>query len=292
MTVSKMISISEFKEMSTCKLHAENHKEQQSTKLMLLKSIEAVYGERYYRLKEGTRKAIDMMCWFASERGFFFASDDYFAERYNVSAKTIRNISKKLRDHGLIVTVYRRSSTQNGRSAPIHLFTEHPYFIQWKEYLSLEDFQTDCQTKNAENPYDSKDQETQTDSTNYLNLNKSFKNIRKEDPFLDDSFTPSHIPQTFVSTVKQFFGEAKAIYKLWGKAKLAHRISKFGKPIELLEQIVVQAFKESIFAYKHGRIKGAFDGYFFGTLRNMINVEKRREGFENHPVLYDFLQTD
>lgn len=31
------------------------------------------YGERYLRLKEGTRKAIAMMCWFASERGFFFA---------------------------------------------------------------------------------------------------------------------------------------------------------------------------------------------------------------------------
>ncbi|MFL0366246.1 transcriptional regulator, partial [Pseudobacillus sp. 179-B 2D1 NHS] len=73
-------------------------------------------------------------------------------------------------------------------------------------------------------------------------------------------------------------GQAKEIYKLWGKAMLAYRITRLDTPLEELTEVVVQAFKESIFSHKHRCIKGSFHAYFFGTLRNMMTIEKRNHG--------------
>ncbi len=293
MTVSKLVSTEEFKKMISYKVYAENHEQQQSMKLNLLKAVEKAYGERYWRLKKGTRDAIDMMCWFASERGFVFAKDDYFAVRYDVSDKTIRNVAKKLREAGVLFTVYRRSSTQNGRSAPVHLFVDHPYFSHWEEQLELSHCQADCQAENAETPCESKDESIKKDSTSYLPLLNSFKTLRKQEPFIDSSFTPSHIPKLFIETVSLFFDEAKDIYRLWGKTQLAYRKSSLEVSLEELLPIVVQSFKETIFAQKHNRIKGSFDGYFFGTLRNQFRLLQEQKdqpslhktvGQEQYPV--------
>jgi hypothetical protein len=75
---------------------------------------------------------------------------------------------------------------------------------------------------------------------------KSFKNIRKQEPFLADSFTRSHIPQNFVAAVKMFFGEAKDIYRLWGKTMLAYRTSRLDTSLEEIVLIVLQSFRETI----------------------------------------------
>jgi hypothetical protein len=286
-----MISSEEFKQMMSYKPYANNQKEQQSMKLKLLKVVEDVYGDAYYRLKKETRSGIDMACWFAAERGFFFAKDKYFADRYGVTDRTMRNVMKKLRDHGVIFTVYRRSTKQNGRSAPVHLFVDHPYFSYWEELLNLSDFQADFQTENAGTPCGSKAEEVKKIPTYSSPLKKSFnKYIRKEEAVLDESFTPSHIPKSFILAVKPFFGQAKEIYQLWGKAMLAYRITRLNTPLEELTPLVVQAFKESIFSHKHKRIKGSFNAYFFGTLRNMMTIEKRREIMNNDPIFAQFKQ--
>ena len=291
MTVSKLISTDEFKKMISHEVYAENHKQQQDMKLILLKAVKEVYGERYLRLKESTRNAIDMMCWFASERGFFFAKDTYFADRYDVSSKTIRNIAKELREAGVLFTIYRRSSTQNGRGPAVHLFVDHPYYAHWMKLLNLKEFQTDCQAENAETPCESKDESEKKDATSYITLLKSFKTLRKEEPVLDHTFTPSHVPQKFVDTVKIFYGEAKDIYHFWGKTMLAYQISRLDVPLEEIVHVAIQSFKESIFAQKQKRIKGSFEGYFFGTLRNMFTIEKRKEIMKDHPIFYNFLES-
>ncbi|OAH58645.1 hypothetical protein AWH48_16745 [Domibacillus aminovorans] len=290
MTVSTIISFTEFKAMSSYTPYTKNHQEQQSAKLLLLNSVQAAYGERFYRLKEGTRKAIDMMCWFAAEKGFFFASDNYLAERYAVSDKTIRNIAKKLRDHGLIYTIYRRSNTQNGLSAPIHLFTKHPYFCYWKETLNIESFQADFQAENNEIPGESKKEQPKKDSTKYLSFNKNLLKILRKKNRLGITFTPNNVPQLFIKEVKSFFDEAKDIYILWGKALLAYKNFNLANPIEDYTSIAINAFKQTIFAHKHGKIKKDFKGYFYGTLKNMFTYQKREETFKDHPFIFNWLE--
>jgi hypothetical protein len=277
MTVSKIVSIQEFKQMKSYKSYAKNQSQQQTEKKRLLKLVQESYGDKYYRLKKGTKEAIDMMCWFAVERGFVYAGDVYLADRYDVSDRTIRNVAKELRKMGRIVTVYRRSTKHNGRGCPIHLFVDHPYFEYWTSFFDLQ-FQANFQAENVEKPYESKDKEQKKDST-YNLTNKSFiYNKRKESPtYLDYQYVPSVVPKAFTEAVRLFFNDAKEIYRLWGKTRLAHQISGLNMPLEDLTDITIEAFNESIFAYKQNRVKKDFIGYFFGTLRGMFIVEKRRE---------------
>lgn len=279
MAVSKIVSNQEFEQMKSYKRYAENESQQQKEKKRLLKLVQESYGDKYYRLKNGTKSAIDMMCWFAAKRGFVFAGAEYLGDRYDISDRTVRNVAKELRQMGRIVTIYRGSTKHNGRGCPIHLFVDHPYFEYWTRFFGLqfEKCQADFQAENAETPCESKGKEARKFS-NYNLTNKSFiNNIRKEDKFLDHQYVPSIVPKVFTEAVRPFFNDANEIYRLWGKTRLAHQISGLNTPLEDLIDITIQAFNESIFAYKQKRVKKAFTGYFFGTLRSMFAVEKRRE---------------
>jgi hypothetical protein len=140
--MSRLLSQVEYKQMTSYKIYAKNHTQlQTSMKLKLLNSVEEAFGERYWRLKDGTRKAIEFMCQSGAKRGFLNAKDHHLAKRYRISDKTIRNVLKILREAEIILTVYRRAKTQNGRSAPIHLFIHHPYFSHWEELLGLSGFE-------------------------------------------------------------------------------------------------------------------------------------------------------
>lgn len=76
--------------------------------------------------------------------------------------------------------------------------------------------------------------------------------------------------------------------------RLAHKISCLERPVEDLVSIAVQAFKETVFAYKRNRIKTTFEAYFFGTLRGLFTTERRREVQRNkaNPLFYNFLDLD
>jgi hypothetical protein len=277
MAVSRIVSNQEFKQMESYKLYAENESQQQKEKKRLLKLIQESFGDKYYRLKEGTKQAIDMMCWFSAKRGYVYAGDDYLADRHDISDRTVRNVAKELRKMGRIVTVYRKSTKHNGRGGPIHLFVDHPYFKYWTSFFDLH-FQADFQAENVENPCESKDKERKNNS-NYNLTNKSIINKKRKEShtYLDYQYVPSIVPTAFTEAVRPFFNDANEIYRLWGKTRLAHQISGLNTPLEDLVDITVQAFNESIFAYKQKRVKKAFTGYFFGTLRSMFAVEKRRE---------------
>jgi hypothetical protein len=114
MTVSKIVSNPTFQQMMNYEPCTENEQQQKMMKRQLIKSVIDAYGDTYYRLKEGTRQAIDMMCWLSAERGFVFAGDDYLGDRYDISDRTVRNVAKILRKAGVILTVYR-SSTKRTR---------------------------------------------------------------------------------------------------------------------------------------------------------------------------------
>jgi hypothetical protein len=231
-----------------------------------------------------------MLCFFAAERGFVYASDQYLGERYEVSDRTVRNVLAMLRKKGLIVTVYRGLSNHNGRGCPMHLFVDHPYFENWNNYLNLDDFREDFQSQNAETACESKEPGTKKISTNNLTIN-SLNKLRTRSVHLSAEFTPSIVPEAFKNTVKVFFNDAREIHNLWKKACLANKISGLNVPSEDIMPVILQAFKESIYAFKQNKIKKDFQGYFFGTLRGMLVVEARRKYFSpKHPLYYNFLE--
>lgn len=151
-SVSRILTHAEFSKMTAYRVMASNKAEKKKVKVQLLAHIQEFYGEKWNRLKEETRSAVDMLAWFATERGFSFPSSAYLSSRYKLSERTIRRIVGDLRASGDVQVVYRRNPKGNGWKNPVILFTNHPYFSYWKNLLNLPDVQTDVQTENAEKP--------------------------------------------------------------------------------------------------------------------------------------------
>lgn len=154
------VETDQFNQMISFTPYANNKQEKKKIKYTLLDRIQEGLGNKWNRLKEGTRQAFDMICFLGAELGFVYASDEYLAERHDISDRTVRNRLKELEELGQVIKVHRRTKRCNGRGKPIYLFVNHPYFDYWVKLLgiNLEDFQTDFQTKNAENPCESNGQ--------------------------------------------------------------------------------------------------------------------------------------
>lgn len=127
-----------FNQMISYRPHTNNQLESKNMKFSLLDDIKDFFSDKWDRLKNGTRSAIDMMAFLSTERGFVYASQQYLGDRYGVSDRTIRRIANELEKAGLIYIVYRRHSKGNSKGKPIYLFTQHPYFEYWATLLNLE----------------------------------------------------------------------------------------------------------------------------------------------------------
>lgn len=126
-----------FNQMVSYKPYTENQSQSKKMKFTLLDDIKSFFSDKWYRLKNGTRSALDMMAFLSTERGFVYASQSYLSDRYEVSDRTIRRIVRDLEKAGLIYIVYRRHSKGNSKGKPIYLFTKHPYFTYWTKLLGL-----------------------------------------------------------------------------------------------------------------------------------------------------------
>ncbi|OIJ21713.1 hypothetical protein BKP45_03165 [Anaerobacillus alkalidiazotrophicus] len=93
---------------------------------------------------------------------------------------------------------------------------------------------------------------------------------------LDHTFVPSYVPKPFTKIVKPFFDRAKQICELWDRALIAYRQMKFTEAIESLLPTITEAFKETVYKYKQGKIKKSFHAYFYGTVAGKLIVEKRK----------------
>ncbi|MFG6494884.1 hypothetical protein P8610_05960 [Fictibacillus sp. UD] len=164
-------------------------------------------------------------------------------------------------------------------------------------------FDPACGTKvtqraDSETTSESKDERVEIGQET-INLFKNLKNkdlkIRKENVSsdnspnqpsledLDESFTPDSVPKDFIHTVNPFYNTAVEIYTFWEKAKLAYNKFCFERPLEFMVSIVIDAFKTTVFHYKNRKIKATFMQYFYGTLKGMFTVEKRREHMAKVP---------
>jgi hypothetical protein len=195
------------------------------------------------------------------------------------SERTVRFYTAKLALLGIITKEETTRTKKGGHGANAYVITRRGVDAKKNAYLAS------CRAETAgrddrENVDGSKDESLKTKKETFNLLKPSIKinNIRKEnDRFLDHKYVPSIVPKVFTEAVKPFFNNAKEIYRLWGKTRLAHQISGLNTPLEDLIDIAIKAFNESVFAYKQNRVKKAFTGYFFGTLRGMFAIEKRRE---------------
>ena len=86
--------------------------------------------------------------------------------------------------------------------------------------------------------------------------------------------------------VAPFFKSADKIYKLYHRVLTAYKRSKIDKPIELVINQAIQAFKETVFAEKANKIRSTFEGYFYRIVESKFVVERRKEC---RGLLFDWL---
>ncbi|YCA46383.1 helix-turn-helix domain-containing protein (plasmid) [Bacillus sp. JZ8] len=191
----------DFARMQGYESYIKTKNEQKQMKYRLLEMVESVFGDSFARLKPETRNAIDMICFLATDKGFVYAKDTYFAKEHNISARTIRRVMKTLEDAGKIVKAHRSSSKHNGRGAAVYFFIDHPCFTHWQQYFGF-DVQADVQAENAEIPCESKDEGVKKVSTYYL-PNNYIKDhfMYKTIPFIKG--VPKLINQTFKPIFKE-----------------------------------------------------------------------------------------
>ncbi|WP_216830313.1 hypothetical protein [Alkalihalobacterium elongatum] len=120
--------------------------------------------------------------------------------------------------------------------------------------------------------------ETKTLKDKDLRQDKVKKIDQIEMSELNYSFVPDHVPAPFVKAVKPFFNRATDICGLWDRAQIAFRSAKFAKDtsINALLPTIVHAFKQTVYRYKQKQIQTGFMPYFYGTVANLLTVEKRR----------------
>ncbi|WRU97768.1 HTH domain-containing protein (plasmid) [Priestia filamentosa] len=200
-----LIFSDDFARMQNYESYTKTKNQQKQIKYKLLEIVESVFGDTFARLKLETRDAIDMICFLATDKGFVYAKDTYFAEKHNVSTRTIRRVMKALEEAGKIVKAHRSSSKHNGRGAAVYFFVNHPYFEHWQQYFDF-DVQTDVQAENAEIPCESKNEEPKKVSTYYL-PNNYIKDhfMYKTIPFIKG--VPKLINQTFKDIFKDSLRE-------------------------------------------------------------------------------------
>ncbi|MCO7126605.1 hypothetical protein NIE88_12605 [Sporolactobacillus shoreicorticis] len=225
-TKRKIVEHSQFKQMLSYRICYKDKSEQQQIKNQLKDEVVTAYGDKWIRLAEGTRSAIDEMVFMATERGFSFMSKDYLT-RHGISKRTLDRVFNFLSDKRLIHIVYRRKGCLNLTGKPIFLFKNHPYFKYWIDFLSLDVANDDVANVAAENSQDttlSSDLEDIHVSTNLLpgDHKELEKDRSKDDPIIDTAkMIPEYIPKAFSKLYQAYFGvEVESINELW---IIAHR---------------------------------------------------------------------
>ncbi|EWG12271.1 hypothetical protein [Cytobacillus firmus] len=99
-----------------------------------------------------------------------------------------------------------------------------------------------------------------------INLSKTIKNqksTKRNETFLDHTFTSDHVPQSFISTVKYFFPEARQIEEFWRMAAIA--AFKNNCELNTISETAIHSFKQLIRKMKTRAISKPV-AYFYGIL--------------------------
>ncbi|KYD29945.1 hypothetical protein [Geobacillus sp. B4113_201601] len=202
-------------------------------KMDMLQSIIQAIGEKWHRMKQETKSALEYLCFLSVERGFVYAGSYHVGERYDIDSSTVRRYLLFLERKGVIRRIWRSSIRQNGRGKAVIFFTVHPYFKQYWQtlFFSHDDEQAHAQAESVENtriveglneqsstlPYDLPNSDINKNN-NHLNVNHS-----KKGTFV--KFVSKE-----VNRIANGLFNAEMIKSAWNRVTLAFRkaVKRFG----------------------------------------------------------------
>jgi Helix-turn-helix domain len=208
--------------------------------------------------------------------GIAFLKVDTIAKLTESSKRTVQRALKTLESYGVI----ERKATMREKGGSGH----NVYVIRVVDGCVTPDVTAEMSSREASESVDvpSAEQPKASAETVIAKTSPSKrinKRINVKDAQLDESFTPSNVPQEFVDATAPFYRSADVIYRLWNRVLIAYKKSAVSRPVEEAEVLkdVIQAFKEAVFAQKASKIRTTFEGYFYRVVEAKLSVWKRRE---------------
>lgn len=208
--------------------------------------------------------------------GVSFAKYDYIANQVKISRRTVIRAVNKLEEMGIIkrIPTVRANKKRGVNIIVVQEWVTDGSKLSSENDMSPQDVTVPVTTNKTENKQSS------------LCENKKHNNVKETSSGeIDHSFLPENIDKEFIAASKPFLSVSET-FKLWNRVLIAYRKTKLDKPLNLVMDTVISAFKQSVFAKKMNRIRSTFEGYFYSTLYAMFVVEKRKEC--KH-LFYDFL---
>jgi hypothetical protein len=263
MKTRTIIEHSTFRQMQS---HEALH--DKSIKDKFLNSIISFYQDKYYRLKQATRQALDSLCFLAADKGYCYASQTYLAEN-GISERTIRRIMKDLANAGIIYVSYRRKSHFNCCGKPVYLFVHHPYFKQWKLLLNINvpvNDQEHDQVETIKNGSISAKNDSFQESTFSISKNKQDHVLNNRETL---DLVPDNIDHDFAHLYSCYFGvNLKQINELWHICK--RQAWKINIEPEHVAEGAIHALKQTVGQAKIKKIRN-FVAYFTNTLKSIYH---------------------
>lgn len=210
--------------------------------------------------------------------GVAFMKVATIASKVDLSDRTVRRALKTLEQTGIIErkTTMRR---QGGHGHNVYVITHVRTELSGRGHTAKPRQICDQAAE--------KQAETMSHETKYSGLNNSERDKRNKDAII---FDLPKLPKPFVSAVRPFSAVID-INEAWRKVTLAHRQAAIEADVneDSIVYTAVDAFKAAVRAYKANRIHNDIGGYFYGCLRNVFAVERRREVAESGDVFFNWV---
>jgi hypothetical protein len=233
-------------------------------------------------LSDGTIKVLTFI-WRHSVKviGVSFAKYDYIAEHVQLSRRTVIRAIKTLEVLSIIKKI--PTARMNGKQG-VNLLVIQPF--QTVDFLKNNMSPQDVTVPVTPNKTENKQSSLCENKLKPINVNE------RHDPHqstaasqevefglhqeLDTSFLPESVHNEFVQAAKPFLS-AMDIYNLWNRVRIAHKKANLERNVNDVIELVISAFRQTVFSKKTGRIHSTFEGYFYSTVYANFSLEKRRE---------------
>jgi hypothetical protein len=205
-------------------------------KMDMLNSIINAIGEKWYRIKQETKSALEYLCFLSIERGFVYAGSQHVGERYDIDSSTVRRYLLFLDQKGIIRRIWRSSNKQNGRGKAVIFFTTHPYYQKYWQglFFSHDVKQADAQAETSQNTSQINGSSSQNGMST---LNSPDSDINKNNNHLNVNHRKKGSFVKFVSKevnrIANGIFDVQTIKEAWTRVNNAFResVKKFGELI-------------------------------------------------------------